>query len=195
MFDALALFAAIARDDLRTLAAERPLLKALPHLRKQLLSIEAGAGAAVAVRRAVRHLEDGASILHFPAGRIEPDPRFAESGVPLLHAWKPGLDTLIRAAARARPDLRVVPIAVSGVLSMRARAVARLLARRDGLTDAIVPLLQLTFPGFDDVDVRVHTGPIFNAGDLANERNPSGLLRPALERLALAARDGTSPAR
>ena len=31
----------------------------------------------------------------FPAGRIEPDPRVAPPGEPLLLPWKAGLDTLL----------------------------------------------------------------------------------------------------
>jgi hypothetical protein len=187
LYDALALFAAIAREDLSVVAAERPLFRALPNLQQRLLAIEPGLGAAVVLRRAVTHLEEGAALLHFPAGRIEPDPRMAAPGEPLLCDWRAGVDTLVRGAERARPDLRVVPVAVSGVLSGRARALAGALARRKGLTDAIVPLLQLTFPGFGDVDVRVHVGPIFSAAELVHGR-PSDVLRPALLALVEGAR-------
>lgn len=187
LFDALALFAAIARDDMRIIAADRPLFDALPHVRTRLLSVDDGgangarAHSALAVRRAVRHLEEGGALLHFPAGRIEPDPRVARAGEPLLAPWRPGLDTLVRAAARARPNLCVVPMAVSGVISRRARAVASAVGRTDTLTGAIVPLIQLTFPGFGDVDVRVHTGDLVRGADLLEGgARPSDVLRPRL---------------
>ncbi len=160
LFDALALFAAAGRDDLATLAARRPLFDALPNLRRRLLVIEAGAAGGLAIRYAVRHLRRGGALLHFPAGRIEPDPRVAPRGAPLLEPWKPGLDVLLAAAARACPDLRVAAARVSGVISPRALAVARALGRADGLTGALVPLIQLTFPGFGDADVRVRFGPV-----------------------------------
>jgi putative hemolysin len=193
LFDALALFAAIAREDLRIVAAERPLFRALPHVRSRLLSVEdeaethatdARTHSAIAVRRAVRHLEAGGAILHFPAGRIEPDPRVARPGEPMVLSWRAGVDTLVRAAARARPDLVVVPMAVSGVISRRARAIAHAIGRTDTATGAIVPLIQLTFPGFGDVDTRVHTGALVRGAELvAAGTRPSDVLRPRLEEL------------
>lgn len=159
LFDALALFAAIDRDDLVTLAARRPLFDALPNLRRRLLAIDPGAAGGMAVRGALRHLRDGGALLHFPAGCIEPDPRVAPRDTPLLRPWKPGLDVVLAAGARACPGLRVVTALVSGVVSPRALAAARALGRTDALTDALVPLLQLTLPGFGDAAVRVRFGP------------------------------------
>jgi hypothetical protein len=170
LFDALALFAAVGRDDLCTLAARRPLFDALPNLRRRLVVIEPDAAGGLALRRALHHLRRGGALLHFPAGRIEPDPRVAPRGTPLLQPWKPGLDTLLAAAARTCPDLRVAAALVSGVISPRALIAARWIGRLDrgdlsgqgrpdGLTDALVPLIQLTLPGFGDADVRVRFGP------------------------------------
>lgn len=198
LYDALALFAAIAREDLKIIAAERPLLAALPHVQKRLLaihdadSIEVGRPHnALALRRAVKHLASDGALLHFPAGRIEPDPAVTPTG-PLLHEWRPGLGSLIRLALRARPDLRVVCMAVSGVLSPRARSIARVLGRDDSATDAIVPLIQLTFPGFG-ADVRVHTGPLFQAAELAAAADPVAALRGSLAKLVDGARSPLSP--
>ena len=162
LFDALALFATFSstgRDDLSILAARRPLLTALPNLSRRLLSIDPGASGSVALKRAVRHLRGGGALLHFPAGQIEPDPRVAPGDRALLLPWKPGLDTLLGAAARGRDDVRVVVAAVSGVVSRRALALATLASRgADQLTDAFVPLLQLTVPGFADAQIVVRFG-------------------------------------
>ena len=159
LFDALALFASTGRDDLSILAARRPLLTALPNLSRRLLSIDPGASGSVALKKAVRHLRGGGALLHFPAGQIEPDPRVAPPGRALLLPWKPGLGTLLGAAARGRDDVRVVVAAVSGVVSRRALAASTLVSRgADRLTDAIVPLLQLTVPGFADAAICVRFG-------------------------------------
>ncbi len=159
LFDALALFASTGRDDLSILAARRPLLTALPNLSRRLLSIDPGASGSVALKKAVRHLRGGGALLHFPAGQIEPDPRVAPPGRALLLPWKPGLGTLLGAAARGRDDVRVVVAAVSGVVSRRALAASTFASRgADRLTDAIVPLLQLTVPGFADAAICVRFG-------------------------------------
>jgi hypothetical protein len=159
LFDALALFATAGRDDLSILAARRPLLTALPGLSRRLLSIDPGASAGVALKKAVRHLRSGGALLHFPAGQIEPDPRVAPRDRALLLPWKPGLDTLLGAAARGRDDVRVVAACVSGVVSRRALAVSTFASRgADRLTDAFVPLLQLTVPGLADAKIVVRFG-------------------------------------
>ncbi|MEP7119707.1 MAG: 1-acyl-sn-glycerol-3-phosphate acyltransferase [Byssovorax sp.] len=162
LFDALALFAAVGetgRDDLSILAARRPLLTALPNLSRRLLSIDPGASGSVALKKAVRHLRQGAALLHFPAGQIEPDPRVAPRSRALLLPWKAGLDTLLGAASRGRDDVRVVVAAVSGVVSRRALALSTFASRgADKLTDAFVPLLQLTVPGFADAQIVVRFG-------------------------------------
>jgi hypothetical protein len=192
LFDALALFAAIGREDLAVLAAERPLLHALPHVRARLLSIEPGARGGFALRRALRHLQRGGALLHFPAGQIEPDPRVTPLGRPLLLDWKPGLDALLAAAVQTRPDLQVAPALVSGVLSRRALAVAQTLRPSGELTGALVPLLQLTLPGFGDVDVRVSGGQPASMAELlpnAGERLRDRLLAIA-ERVRTSFRPG-----
>ena len=182
LFDALALFSALGRDDLATLAARRPLLDALPNLRRRLLAVDPGASGGLALRKALSHLRGGGALLHFPAGRIEPDPRVAPRGAPLLAPWKPGLDLLLAVAARALPDLRVVAALVSGVISPRALALARTIGRGGGLTDALVPLIQLTLPGFGDAEVRVRFGPAEPA-----VRGGALRLRAQLEEMAGAA--------
>jgi len=179
LFDALALFAAIGRDDLAILAAQRSLLDALPNVRRRLLVIEPGAPGGLSLRKALRHVRAGGALLHFPAGELEPDPRVAPRGVPLLHPWKLGLDALLRITAKVRDDLCVVAAMVSGVISRRALTLAKLLGHSDKHTRAIVPLLQLTLPGFGDVDVRVRFGPVGQGGADAAER-----LRVELEAMA-----------
>jgi hypothetical protein len=183
LLDVMLLFAAIGRDDLAVLAARRPLLTALPNLSRHLLSIDPGAAGAVALKKAVRHLQAGGALLHFPAGLIEPDPRIAPAGTALLLPWKPGLEILTSAAARWPRPLAIVPAVVSGVLSKRALALAGALGRGDGLTDALVPLLQLTFPGFSDTDACVRFGAATSGAPGVVPR-----LREELAALAAAAR-------
>ncbi len=180
LFDCLALSAAIGRDDLRTLAAERPLLAALPTFRDRLAFISEGRNAAFALRGAVRHLASGGALLHFPAGEIEPDPELLPIGASPLGVWKPGLELLLGLAARRAAGTVAFAALVSGVISKRARKVAATIAGRRGATDAIVPLLQLTLPGFTDVDLAVRFGPPRDPGDPGT----TATLRDDLERMA-----------
>jgi 1-acyl-sn-glycerol-3-phosphate acyltransferase len=185
LFDALALFAAIGREDLSILAARRPLLSALPNLARRLLMIDPGASGSVALKKALRHLRQGGALLHFPAGEIEPDPRVAPASDPLLRPWKPGLPTLLAAASRARPEMKVAAAMVSGVISPRALSLASLAGGEKSRTaDAIVPLLQLTFRGFGDVDVRVRFTPPAPAREASAEALQAAIARMAEARRA-----------
>lgn len=112
--DAVALFAATPRDDLRVIAADRPFLEALPNTSRYLLTIgETSAGLSGAARAAARHLRGGGAVLTFPGGRIEPDPAILPGAVEALDHWSSSADLF----ARLTPGLAVVPVVVSGVIS------------------------------------------------------------------------------
>ncbi|WP_437542606.1 1-acyl-sn-glycerol-3-phosphate acyltransferase [Sorangium sp. So ce367] len=170
-YDALALMAALGREDLMIVAADRRFLRALPHVSRRLLFVpidEVGAIALAArsagVRRALRHLRRGGALLHFPAGRIEADPAFAGQGDALLAEWHPSAGTLLRAAAAAGG--RAAVAIVSGVHSPRAKRLAiTRWAERRGIT-TLAPLLQAALPGFDDVEVRVRLGEARDAAEV-----------------------------
>ncbi len=154
-YDALVLLAAMERNDVGILAANRSFLTAMPELRSHLLLLreEAGpSGQIVGLRRAFSHLAAGHLVLHFPAGRIEPDPDFASRST-LLHDWRPGTATLARAAIQAGGT--VVGALVSGVHSPRAKRhwVTRLVERR-GVT-TVAPLMQIVSKRCHDVTARI----------------------------------------
>jgi len=152
-YDALALMSALGREDLRILAADRSFLRALPRLSSHLLFVAERPGErAGALKRAVRHLRSGGALLHFPAGKIEPDADFAPEGAQLLEPWQPGVAALV--AACARFDGRVVVAGVRGVHSPRAkRWLLNRMAERRGIT-TLSPLLQMV-GGLRDVTTRV----------------------------------------
>jgi hypothetical protein len=159
-YDALALMAAIGRRDLAIVAADRRFLRALPALGTHLVFVPDDArdgGRATAVRRAMRHVRGGGALLHFGAGRIEPDASFATAGESLLAEWSAGTGAFLRAAAASRAAVMLA--FVSGVHSARAkRSVVNRLAERRGIT-TVAPLLQIALPGYGDVSVRVSLTP------------------------------------
>ncbi|WP_437522619.1 1-acyl-sn-glycerol-3-phosphate acyltransferase [Sorangium sp. So ce726] len=182
-YDALALMAALGREDLMIVAADRRFLRALPHVSRRLLFVPIDEGGALAlaarsagVRRALRHLRRGGALLHFPAGRIEADPAFAGKGDALLAEWQPSTGALLRAAAAAGG--RAVVAIVSGVHSPRAKRLAiTRWAERRGIT-TLAPLLQAALPGFGDVDVRVRLGEARDAAEVARgARDDAALTR------------------
>ncbi|MES1929216.1 phospholipid/glycerol acyltransferase [Salinisphaera dokdonensis CL-ES53] len=126
--DAAALFAQLPRADLQVLAAPRRLLDALPAVHRRLITVpEAGRGRLSAVRDATRHMRLGGAVLTFPGGRIEPDPAVRPGAVGALARWSGCVDLF----ARRVPDLTIVPVAVSGVLSSAAMQNPLTRLRRD----------------------------------------------------------------
>jgi hypothetical protein len=112
--DAPALFASLARADLRVFAAPRRLLSALPATARRLITVpDQGRQRLTALRAATRHMRDGGALLTFPGGRIEPDPAVRDGAIAALGQWSACVDVF----ARHVPGLVVVPVAVSGVLS------------------------------------------------------------------------------
>jgi hypothetical protein len=110
--DALALLASMPRADVTIIAAERPLLAALPHLRPHLGIVNERHRSA-ALRSTIRHLQAGRCVLLFPAGRIEPDPaRDAAGAVASLEHWSRSAVLF----AQAVPELQVHTAVVRNVI-------------------------------------------------------------------------------
>jgi hypothetical protein len=158
--DAVALFAATPRDDLRVIAADRPFLDALPNTSRYLLTVaEPSAGRSGVARAAARHLRGGGAVLTFPGGRIEPDPAVLPGAVEALDSWSSSADLF----ARLTPGLAVVPVAVSGVISPSAlRNPLTHLRRRRCDREWLAATFQLLVPALRDVEARVEFGcPIY----------------------------------
>ncbi len=158
--DAVALFAAMPRDDLRVIAAERPLLSALPNTSRALITIESPSGRSGAARAAARHLRNGGAVITFPGGRIEPDPAVLPGASEALGAWSGSVDLFTRLV----PGLTVVPAVVSGVISPAALRNPLALLRRDPRDRAwLSATLQMLVPALRDVTTKVEFGPPLQA--------------------------------
>jgi len=158
--DAVALFAATPREDLRVIAADRPFLDVLPNTSRYLLTIaENSGGRSGIVRAAARHLRGGGAVLSFPGGMVEPDPAVLPGAVESLGRWSSSADLF----ARLVPDLAVVPVVVGGVISAKAlRMPLTRLRRRRRDREWLAATLQMLVPALRDVNIRVEFGsPIY----------------------------------
>lgn len=174
MTDTVALFASLAsRPDLRVLALDRPFLRALPHVARQLIFLGDGpSGQLAAVRAAARHLKEGGALLTFPAGAIEPDPAAfgAERALASLASWSASYALLARLAPRAQ----LVPALVSHVVSGAAqRHPLTRLRRTPHDREKLAAALQVALPRYRDGVARVDFGAPPGAG--AGEGEPLSL--------------------
>jgi hypothetical protein len=171
-YDALVLLAALDRDDVAIVAADRTFLRAMPRLRRHLVFVpEAPSGAemgrAIGLRRALAHMAGGGAVLQFGAGRIEPDPAFLAGRTEPLAPWQSGTGALVRGANRCGGA--VVPALVAGVHSPRAkRLFVTRLAERHGLT-TLAPLLQVALRRYRDVEAVVRFGDAIAFRELSGE--------------------------
>jgi hypothetical protein len=161
--DSIALFSGVPRQDLRVMAAERPLLTALPNTSRYLITVpEGSSGRLGAVRTAARHLKRGGAVLTFPGGRIEPDPAVLPGARDALERWSESLDLF----ARLVPGLTVVPAVVSGVLSPTALRNPLIFVRRERRDrEWLAASLQMLMPALRNVTTRVVFGEPVRAGD------------------------------
>lgn len=158
VIDALSLMLTLeSRPDLKVVALDRPFLRALPGVAARLIWVEADRPAG-ALRLARAHLREGGAVLTFPAGTIEPDPMVADGAAASLNRWARSTDLLVRQVS----GLRVLPLAVGGVLSARAlRTPLVRAARTRADREWLAATLQVIFRRFHDTDVRVLVGEPF----------------------------------
>lgn len=159
MTDTVALFASLAgRPDLRVIALDRPFLRALPNVAKQLIFLPEEEGGRMAVlRAAARHLENGGALLTFPAGEIEPDPAAfgAQRAAASLQNWSSSYALF----ARLAPRTVFVPALVSHVISRDAQRHPLTLLRRTAHDkERLAAALQVALPRYRDLVVRVTFG-------------------------------------
>ena len=154
--DTVALFATTPRADLRVVAAERPFLSVLPSTSRYLLTVPEQPQVRFGlVRTATRHLRGGGAVLTFPGGKIEPDPAVLPGAVEALEHWSASVDLF----ARLVPNLVVVPVIVSGVLSPTAlRNPLTFLRRQKEDREWLAATIQMMVPALRDVTTRIAFG-------------------------------------
>ncbi|HEV2249843.1 MAG TPA: lysophospholipid acyltransferase family protein [Candidatus Limnocylindria bacterium] len=161
--DAVALLAALGRDDAWIVAANYPFLRALRLASRRFLFVEDDrAGRLSTVRRILSTLRRGETVVVFPAGRLELDPDLSrEAARASLGTWSRSVELLAR---RAR-DTVVIPATVRGVVSRS--AFDHPLAKRRGVLNdrqRMASLLQLALPAYRADPVRVTFGTAITSG-------------------------------
>ena len=154
MTDAMAVWTAVAREDLLIIAAERDLLDHLPNMRRHLILIQSAGSSAY--REALTHLRSGGAILTFPAGHIEPDAAVRPGAVESLAAWSPSVVSLASRVDRCH----LIPAFTRGVISDAAtRAPFLRYLREQKDRDWAAATLQILLAHYRRVHVTVKFGP------------------------------------
>jgi hypothetical protein len=95
--DVLAIFATCDRADLRIVAPEYPLLRALRGVNRHFIYVPCERGRRLQVLHEIlTHLRSGGAVLLLPAGNIEPDPAVSRAAVTSLESWSASIGLIAR---------------------------------------------------------------------------------------------------
>jgi 1-acyl-sn-glycerol-3-phosphate acyltransferase len=155
--DAVALLAAVGREDAWIVTANYPFLRAMRLASRRFLFVsDDRVDRLSAFRRMVSRLRDGETVIVFPAGGLELDPDLSRvAALGSLATWSRSIELLARLAR----DTLVVPAAISGVVSRA--AFDNPLAKRRGVLkerQRMATLLQLALPAYRENPVSVSFG-------------------------------------
>jgi hypothetical protein len=184
--DTTALFAAIPRDDLRVIAADRPFLRGLPHTAQYLDLLPEGEtadgdiGRASVARAVARHLRRGGAALTFPAGQIEPDPLVLPGAEASLDKWSESVGLFTRLVPRAQ----IVVVIVGRVYTPAVlRNPLTRLRRQAKDRELLAAALQLAWRRYQHNVIEVVFAPSLRAADLlAQDGDPARITQAITDR-------------
>jgi len=114
--DFIAIAAHAGRDDLKVITSEVGFLQALPHGQKFMIPLPNDARARFgALKEAIRHLENGGTLLLFPTGSIDPDPYYFANAAAHIERWSQSLEVFTRKV----PQVNIQPIITSHAIRER----------------------------------------------------------------------------
>jgi hypothetical protein len=113
-FDGVAIACGLPRQDVKVIAGDYPLVRGTPTLHQYFIYAgEELTRRMLAIRDALRHLQNGGALLLFPSGTIDPDPAVMPGAEEALYQWSPSLELFLRKV----PQVRILVTIVSGVIS------------------------------------------------------------------------------
>jgi hypothetical protein len=112
-YDSFCILATLGREDMSAIISDIPFCMALPHVGPRLIYTNADVDVRmVAIRDAIKRLQNGGAFLIFPTGLIDPDPSFMVHVFEELQNWSNSVELFLRRA----PDTQLVITTVSHIL-------------------------------------------------------------------------------
>ncbi len=184
-YDALIIFSQLGRQDISWISTEIPFLDHLPHVRNHVIfaSRSNAFKRMAAMRRGIRHLQDGGALLYIGSGQIDPDPAVYPNADEQIEEWLEGIDFFFRHVR----GLRLMPTIVSGVVSPKwARSPITWLRRKDVDKRRLAEFGQVThqmlFPGKMMFTPSVSFGRPVSAEILREESGEENILPAVIAR-------------
>lgn len=177
--DAHALLSASPRRDTIILANDFGILPGLSAMRRHVILVDPSEPVAT-FRAALRHLHAGKSLLLYPRGEIEADPALdLEAALASLPHWSRSMALF----ARHAPNLKIVPVAVGGLLSRRALRNPIVRRYRDRYKrHFLAATFQMMFPAYRDPVISLCFGDALS-GERAAPRQVQARMATLLRRV------------
>lgn len=115
--DVLALASALPRKDIKFVAQDRPMLRAINHISDHVIYLNSpNQMRANSIIEMIDYLHDGGAVLLFPRGIWEPDPAVMPGARAQLSSWSRSIGHFLSRV----PETYLAPVFVSGVISRQA---------------------------------------------------------------------------
>ena len=184
-YDSLVLFANLAGHKIRCVANVIPFLNHLPHVRKHILVAprDDARERMLVLRAAVRHLQEGGTLVYFASGHRDPDPAVYSGSELMFDGWLNVFDMFFEYVQ----GLRVQPSIISSVVSADwARHPITWLRRKQidkqRLAEFGQVIAQLRKPGKLMMSPRISIGAHFSEHDLREVVGSGKLFHAVIDR-------------
>ena len=184
-YDAFSLFSTLKGHDIRCITTVIPFFDLLPNARERFLFSprDDSTQRMVAMRKAVRHLRRGGTLVYFPSGGRDPDPFTYPAGEQSFERWMDVFDIFFSSVR----DLKVMPAVVSGVVSRQwSRHPVTWLRKtqkdRQRLAEFGQVITQILKPGSLLMTPRISFGEAFSESDLRLKMGENNLRKAVIER-------------
>nr|MBI9044709.1 1-acyl-sn-glycerol-3-phosphate acyltransferase [Anaerolineaceae bacterium] len=115
--ESIALMAGLNRPDIHIFANQRPYFLALKNLSKFMVYQDPQENSHfLALKKALEVLRKGQALIMFPYGTLEPDPALIDGAEKLIQNWSRSISLFLSRV----PDLNVLPVIISNVLTRKA---------------------------------------------------------------------------
>lgn len=180
--DVLALAAALPRKDIKFVAQDRPLIRAVSNVSEHVIYLNSPDQVrANSILEMISFLKEGGALLLFPRGIWEPDPAVMDGARAQLSSWSRSIGHFLSRV----PETRLAPVFVSGVISRQAaRSALVKLGKSWYQRSQVMSVLSLIgqFSAFKDwlVSPDVHVGESWCAGRTVPSLQPELLTQEAI---------------
>lgn len=194
-YDALAIYANLEGHNTRSVSSVIPFLDLLPNARQCFLFTPRDnvRERMLVLRRAIKHLQEGGTVIYFGSGHRDPDPTVYPGAEGAIDHWLSVFDTFFKYVK----DLKLLPMIVSGVVSPKwvnhpITWFRRKQIDKQRLSEFCQVITQLRKPGSLMMTPRISVGVPFSEHDLRQVVGSGKLHHAVIERAKILFRESSS---